>query len=65
MAVEAKNDRYSILVADNGKGFVLGDKETLQGYGLENMRHRANEIDVELDIESAIGEGTRLTITKN
>jgi signal transduction histidine kinase len=54
---------YSIFVSDNGKGF---DTKVLhQGhYGLENMRERAKEIQLILEITSSKNNGTMVILSK-
>ena len=53
---------YNIEIHDNGTGF---DQETYKaGYGLENMRHRAQESGMELDIRTGIGNGTSICLKK-
>jgi signal transduction histidine kinase len=54
---------YSISVSDNGKGF---DTKVLhQGhYGLENMRERAKEIQLILEITSSKNNGTMVILSK-
>lgn len=55
---------YSISVSDNGKGF---DTTVLrQGhYGLENMKERAKEIQLVLEITSSKNNGTMVVLSKN
>ena len=55
---------YSISVKDNGKGF---DTKVLhQGhYGLENMRERAREIQLILEITSCENKGTTVMLSKS
>ena len=59
-------DRYEITVSDNGPGFDPKAKESDQGHshvGLENVRQRLGQMcGGDLTIESAPGEGTRVTI---
>ncbi|MDX2137815.1 MAG: GAF domain-containing protein [Chloroflexota bacterium] len=49
-----------LSIQDNGVGFSLGETKT--GLGLQMMRERAHEIDALLDIDSHLGEGTRLRL---
>jgi len=54
---------YSISVKDNGKGFDT--KVSHQGhYGLENMRERAKEIQLILEITSSENNGTMVVLSK-
>ncbi len=60
---------FELIVEDNGRGFVPGmQKEPLEssvrlstGNGLENMRRRLSEISGRCRIESAPGQGTRIS----
>ena len=59
-------DRYEITVSDNGPGFDPKAQEPDQGHshvGLQNVRQRLSQMcGGALNIESAPGEGTRVTI---
>jgi nitrate/nitrite-specific signal transduction histidine kinase len=56
--------RYCISVEDNGKGFDA--TASYQGhYGLENMKERAGEIHVKLEITSGENKGTMVTLSKD
>lgn len=51
-----------LVITDNGIGFEMTAKT--KGFGIISMRDRARDLpDGRLDIESAEGEGTRLTIS--
>lgn len=53
----------SITIADNGRGFVPADAETISGhYGLRGMRERAEAIGATLAVASAPGDGTTVTV---
>lgn len=49
-------------IADDGKGFDLATAELGRGYGLPNIKDRAERLGGMLLIESAQGQGTRLKI---
>jgi len=49
-----------LLIQDNGAGFALDEAKT--GLGLQMMRERAHEIDALLNVDSRIGEGTRVRL---
>jgi two-component sensor histidine kinase len=57
------NGRFSVIIADNGKGF--DPVVTYTGNGIFNMKKRAEDIKARLQIESAPGKGTtiRLSLT--
>jgi signal transduction histidine kinase len=53
-----------ICVQDDGKGFVEpAQKVEGKRHGLENMRHRAENIGGALDWQSSPGQGTRIQLT--
>jgi two-component system, NarL family, sensor kinase len=51
----------SISASDNGKGFILNNQNE-KGIGLINMKKRGHLIDAEVNIESNLNTGTKLTI---
>lgn len=53
---------FEISVEDNGIGF--NETESVSCYGLKNMRHRAKNMGMELEIVSKIGDGTKVTVNK-
>jgi ligand-binding sensor domain-containing protein/signal transduction histidine kinase len=56
----AAGDHLTLHVRDNGIGFEPG--KTAHGEGLNNMQRRAREIGAHLDIQSAQGCGTSVTL---
>jgi signal transduction histidine kinase len=55
-------DKSVILeVADDGQGFDLAEVQVKGGLGLISMQERAEKIGGQLDIDSAPGEGTRVS----
>jgi signal transduction histidine kinase len=50
-----------LTISDDGHGFEPGDQH--QGLGLRSMQERAELLAGELRIESASGEGTRVSVT--
>lgn len=48
--IEIKMNNGSLQICDNGKGFNVNQERP--GYGLENIRHRAQEIGLDLVIKS-------------
>jgi signal transduction histidine kinase len=50
----------SFRIRDDGKGFDIGDFS--RGNGLRNMKERAKECSLDLEIESAEGHGTEISI---
>lgn len=51
---------FKLLVEDHGQGFDLSAAD--EGDGLANMRRRAQQAGVDLQIESTPGAGTRITL---
>jgi NarL family two-component system sensor histidine kinase LiaS len=54
------SDTLTLRVADDGRGFDPA-KDPGEGYGLQSMHERAAGLGGRVDVESAPGEGTRLT----
>jgi signal transduction histidine kinase/ligand-binding sensor domain-containing protein len=50
-----------LQVKDNGSGFDLS--KSYSGSGIQNMRSRAGKINAELQISSAIGQGTLVSVS--
>jgi PAS domain S-box-containing protein len=62
-----KKDRIELLIRDNGQGFKLDEKLSLdgsrRGIGLSSMRERAQLSGGSFEIESTIGKGTIVRAT--
>lgn len=58
-------DRFSIIVEDNGKGFDTSLPENGKGAGLTNIRSRVDYLKGRLDIHSEPGKGTLVNIELN
>jgi PAS domain S-box-containing protein len=62
-----KKDRIELLIRDNGQGFKLDEKLSLdgsrRGIGLSSMRERAQLSGGSFEIESIIGKGTIVRVT--
>ena len=65
--VQAKipGNTLEILVRDDGKGFDLSSSSESRRNGLGNMRRRAEAIGGELELRSAVGEGTTMRLSVN
>jgi len=62
--LEEEAAMWRLSVIDNGRGMtLLPELYASQGYGLNNMRERANAIGGRFLIESKPGEGTRIIVT--
>ncbi len=58
--LESSENRFSLHITDNGKGF---HPEQVDGSsGINNMRKRADSVNGQLSIHSEIGKGTRVAI---
>jgi two-component system, sensor histidine kinase len=49
-------------VRDNGVGFAPDSASFTRGFGLAGMQERARKIGAHLQIESASGQGTRVSV---
>ena len=58
----AKEKDFTISISDNGKGFDLNN-ENPGHYGLQNMKQRAEESNLQLNIESSSAKGTTITVS--
>lgn len=54
--------KLNVCISDDGKGFNTGQHQTMNGNGLLNMKHRAEEINAEINIESNLGKGCRIQL---
>ncbi|GAB3531194.1 sensor histidine kinase [Arthrobacter tecti] len=61
LVLQTRDGDLVLTVSDNGEGFAVADSPG--GYGLHSMRARLAEIAGALDVRSAPGQGTRLTMT--
>src|ERR1700704_5785568 len=52
-----------LTVQDNGSGISSLSLAKSEGFGLRNMRTRASQVDGQLDIHTAAGEGTSIVLT--
>lgn len=60
ISIRAK-DQISIQISDNGVGFDL-EFAHKKGYGLANIKKRANEAAIQLTIDTSPGKGTKYTM---
>lgn len=59
----SSENKFTIHVNDNGKGFDTSSENLSGHYGLQNMQERVNESNFELKIESPTGKGTSILIS--
>ncbi|MEP7256455.1 MAG: sensor histidine kinase [Ferruginibacter sp.] len=57
-----EDDRFSIIVEDNGKGFDTSSPNNNKGAGLINIQSRVDYLKGRLDIHSEAGKGTLVNI---
>jgi PAS domain S-box-containing protein len=62
VTIQQIEEMLAVEIADNGVGFDPEIVRNQGGIGLESMRERAKELGGELQIYSALGEGTTTTI---
>ena len=67
-AISNSNKQLTLTIKDNGVGFdvqreIAGNKFTLSGNGLRNMKSRAVEMKGELQVNSISGEGTEIKLS--
>ncbi len=61
IAFEKQNNKLSVKVEDDGRGFVLNDLSE-KGYGLINMKERVREFNGNLELNSTPGKGTTVKV---
>ncbi len=61
ITIEKVNKNIITIIADDGKGF--DDRIINSGNGLKNMQQRAAAIKAKLDIKTAAGKGTSITLS--
>jgi PAS domain S-box-containing protein len=65
VAVSVADNRMLVRVTDNGSGFDIDGymRKPLSGLGLNIMKERAQEMGGNLDIDSSLGNGTRIMLS--
>ena len=59
--MKQENGTFTLQIEDNGKGFE--GNRTFPGSGLANIRRRALQMGGAMDIHSAAGKGTTITLS--
>jgi len=59
--LSSSNDEVTLTIRDDGKGFELSSARN-QGYGLDSMRERADNVFGAFTIESGPGRGTEVVV---
>lgn len=63
MQIEEETDRWQLIIADNGKGFLATTAGNSLSMGLLNMQERAQLIGADLTVSSNYASGTVITLT--
>jgi signal transduction histidine kinase len=63
LSIRAVEDGVTLQVTDDGRGFDLASAGDRGGLGLVGMHERAARIGARLDVRSAPGEGTAVTVS--
>ena len=57
----ASNGEQGVLeIADDGRGFAIGESGRVDSYGLVGMRERASSVGAAFEVESSPGTGTTI-----
>jgi signal transduction histidine kinase len=62
VAVWTTNERALLEIKDDGKGFDIDKIQTSIGHGLANMQTRVHAVGGDIEISSAMGEGTTILV---
>ena len=62
MTIQENNESLQIEINDNGKGFDTENFEFLEGFGLNQIQSRINNLKGTLTINSKLGYGTLVSI---
>jgi signal transduction histidine kinase len=62
VGIEEKNNTLLIHVRDNGKGFDSNEYSIIEGFGLNQIKARINNIGGEITIQSKVKSGTSIHI---
>lgn len=57
-----EDERISMLVQDNGKGFDKEKVDSFTGHGIKNIKSRVESLGGHFDLDSEPGKGTEITI---
>jgi two-component system sensor histidine kinase/response regulator len=62
ITVNQVSGQFLLMIQDNGTGFTKGQEIDRQSLGFLGMRERVHLVGGEINIESAAGEGTKITV---
>ncbi len=63
ISVTQSERMFQMVIEDDGQGFNLNDADQHHGLGLRNIQQRARIHGGNVDIQTGVNQGTRLTIT--
>ncbi len=56
------DSELNMMIEDNGKGFKVGKLEEKDGMGLGNIERRVEHLEGSMEVDSALGRGTNISI---
>jgi signal transduction histidine kinase len=62
LIIDKKNDNLLIKIEDNGKGFDNSTYNSIEGFGLNQIQARINNMSGEITIDSTANKGTTISI---
>lgn len=62
ISIHYGKEKIELMIQDDGIGFVMTEERDEQSFGLVGMRERVRLLSGELQIESAIAKGTKISI---
>ncbi|PXY40960.1 two-component sensor histidine kinase [Flavobacterium cheongpyeongense] len=63
VSLSENNNELIIEITDNGKGFDINDFNFVEGFGLNQIKARINNLNGKFDVNSKINEGTSIKIS--
>lgn len=63
ISIVIANEKITVKIEDNGKGFKVNEAQNKGSFGLIGMNERARSLNGHFEIESADGKGTIITIS--
>ncbi|PXY46119.1 tetratricopeptide repeat-containing sensor histidine kinase [Flavobacterium hydrophilum] len=63
VSLSESNNELIIKITDNGKGFDINDFNFVEGFGLNQIKARINNLNGHFRVKSKINEGTSIKIT--
>src|SRR5690606_22717736 len=63
VSLSESNNKLIIKITDNGKGFDINDFNFVEGFGLNQIKARINNLNGHFKVKSRTNEGTSIKIT--